>query len=224
MLVIIVASCGNYENPDKNPADTGSNLENDKDNESTVPPIEVEYDEEREAKDNEFSFDSIVVERYGYDIVAAGRYYGKDFDNVKYYGSYYRIIDNYEDFSELTQFGEKIDKHIFDENFILILYTYEKCDVYYSHSKFNRLNCRGYFEDFDCDSHTEELEIFECCFTVESTPDIDGYIPPKLQDYTVVFPTEKQETIYLVIPKDEMPNNLPINGEINFYKVIDIAE
>ena len=236
MLVGILASCGNYESPDENPDDTGSNdeatggedseLENDPamGNKPTVPPIEIEYDAEREAKDNEFSFDSIVVERYGYDIVAAGRYYGNDFDNVKYYGSYYRIIDNYDDFSTLTAWGNKIDKSVFNDNFILVLHTYKKCDLYYSHSDFNKLNQKGQFGNFDVDLQTGELEIFEFCSTVEPTLDIDGYIPPKLEDYTVVFPTEKQETIYLVIPKDEMPSNLPINGEISFYEVIDIAE
>ena len=82
--------------------------------------------------DEEFPFDTIIVERNGYDIVAAGKYYGNDFDNVKDYGSYYRIIDNYEDFSEFTQWGNQIDEAIFDENFVLVLYSYKNHYIYNS--------------------------------------------------------------------------------------------
>ena len=224
ILCLVFVSCNNIpSDTDTNTGEnSGGNLENDVNSDDTS--IKVEYDEEREANDSEFHFDNIVIERNGYDLVAGGRYYGNDFDNVKYYGSYYRIIDNYSDFSTLTAWGNKIDKSVFNDNFILVLHTYKRCDLYYSHSDFNKLNQRGRFGNFDVDLQTGELEIFESWYLGGGVPDVDGYIPPKQEDYTVVFPTEKQETIYLLIPKDEMPSNLPINGEINFYEVIDIAE
>ena len=117
MLVGILASCGNYENP---------NDDKDLDNQDKLEPI-VPNDDTKD-----FPFDNIVLVRNGYDIVAAGRYYGDDFDNVKYYGSYYRIIDNYDDFSTLTAWGNKIDKSVFNDNFILVLHTYKNHYLYNS--------------------------------------------------------------------------------------------
>ena len=69
--------------------DTSSSNDNEdsnrQDNPGTVDTsIQVEYDADREAQDNEFPFDSIIIERNGYDLVAAGKYYGNDFENVKY--------------------------------------------------------------------------------------------------------------------------------------------
>ena len=186
--------------------------------------IKVDYDADREAQDNEFPFDNIVIERNGYDIVAAGKYYGKDFDNIKYYGSYYRIIDNYADFSELTQWGNRIDEAIFDDNFVLVLHTYSSCNIHYSHPDFNKLNQRGQFWNFSINLNTGKLSVSEKWSVGGGTPDIDGYIPPKLENYTVVFPTEKQETIYLLIPTGEMPNNSPTNGELDLDVKIIVLE
>lgn len=164
--------------------------------------------------DEEFPFDNIIVERNGYDIVAAGKYYGNDFDSVTDYGSYYRIIDNYEDFSELTQWGNQLDETVFNENFILVLYSYLNCSVYYSHSNFSILNQRGQFGSFGINLYTNKLELFEKWTLSGGALDLDGYVPPKMEDCTVIFPTEKEEIIYLLISKDEITNNLTINGEI----------
>lgn len=163
---------------------------------------------------SEFPFDNIIVERNGYDIVAAGKYYGNDFDSVTDYGSYYRIIDNYEDFSELTQWGNQLDETVFNENFILVLYSYLNCSVYYSHSNFSILNQRGQFGSFGINLYTNKLELFEKWTLSGGALDLDGYVPPKMEDCTVIFPTEKEEIIYLLISKDEITNNLTINGEI----------
>lgn len=186
--------------------------------------VKVENDTSTEGSDSEFPFDSNILERHGYDIVAAGKYYGNDFDNVKYYGSYYRIIDNYVNFSELTQWGSQIDESIFNENFILTLYSYTNSSIYYSHSNFQKLNGLGYFTDFKVDSKTDNLYMLEKWTVGGMTPDIDGYTPPTLEDYKVVFPVEKHVIIYLLIPKNELPKNLPINGEICLKSEIEIFE
>ena len=193
-------------------------------NDNTIDTsIKVEYDAEREASDNEFPFDNIIVERNGYDIVAAGKYYGDDFDNVKYYGSYYRIIDNYNDFSELTAWGNKIDESVFEDNFVLTLYTYKNYDVYYSHPDFIELNERGEFTNFNAQTNIG-VSISEEWVIGGSTPDVDGYIPLDYEDYRVALPTETNEIIYLIISKNELPRNLPINGKINFKSIIEELE
>lgn len=186
--------------------------------------IKVEYDFEREAMDNEFPFDNIIEKRNGYDIVAAGKYYGNDFENIKYYGSYYRIIDNYADFSELTQWGDRIDASVFDDSFILVLHSYKNYSVYYSHPEFQELNNRGQFWSFGIDTNTDKLNIFEEWLIGGSIPDIYGYTRPNPEDYKVVFPTEKQETIYLLIPKNELPNSISINGEVDLKVEISVLE
>jgi len=170
--------------------------------------------------DEEFPFDNIVIERSGYDIVAAGKYYGNDFDNIKYYGSYYRIIDNYEDFSELTAWGKNIDESLFGDNFILVLHTYKNSyDTYYSHSKYNELNGKGRYRDFGL-SESGKLMITEgkSC----SAKEVVGEAPNYIEDYEVILPIETQETIYLVIPKAEMPNNTKLSGEIILYQNVII--
>lgn len=182
--------------------------------------IKVEYDAEREASDNEFPFDNIVVERNGYDIVAAGKYYGDDFDNVKYYGSYYRIIDNYNDFSEFTAWGNKIDESVFEENFILVLHTYKNYDVYYSYSEyydFNNLYNRGCFENFGIDKNTNKLKIDETWVVAFFGSLFYGPPAPSIADCEILIPTEKHETVYLLIPKTELKDEMPINGEIELY-------
>ena len=199
--------------------DDDKNLDN-QDTPITVDTyIQVEYNPETEAKDNEFPFDSIILEQSGYKVVAAGKYYGNDFDNIKYYGSYYRIIDNYEDFSELTAWGNNIDESLFSDNFILVLHTYKNAyDTYYSHSKYNELNGKGRYSDFGL-SESGKLMITEgkSC----SAKEVVGEAPNYIEDYEVILPIETQETIYLVIPKAEMPNNIKLNGEIIlFHNVI----
>lgn len=242
-LCLIVASCGNETNREctdssvngnsdiSNYTDTNGSANtadstplSTEETVTTDASIKVDYDADRAAQDNEFPFDSIIVERNGYDLVAAGKYYGNDFDNVEYHGSYYRIIDNYTDFSELTLWGNLTDESVFDDNFVLVLYSYTKCSVYYSHLEFHVLNDRGQFCDFKFDVNHNKICISETHSINGMNIDKDGYVPSKIEDYTVVFPTEKQEIIYLLIPKDEMPNNLPINGEINFYEEIIIEE
>ena len=195
-------------NIDENP-DSGD-AENDNTADSS---IKVEYDTEREASDNEFPFDNMVIERYGYDIVSAGRYYGDDFDNIKYYGSYYRIIDNYNDFSELTAWGNKIDELVFEDNFVLVLYTYKNHDVYYSLPEFYHLHDRGHFDDFGNDKDTKMLKIIESWSVDIATPAY-GPQPPHFYDYEIIIPTEKHEIIYLLIPKTELKDEISINGEI----------
>ena len=163
--------------------------------------------------DEDFPFDNIVVERNGYDIVAAGKYYGNDFDNVKDYGSYYRIIDNYNDFSELTAWGNKIDESVFEDNFVLVLYTYKNHDKYYSHQSFYHLHDRGQFDDFGIDKDTNTLTISES-WSIDLLTPFDGPLPPSFYDYEIIIPTEKHEMIYLLIPKTDLKDELPINGEI----------
>ena len=228
MLIGILASCGSYESPDENPANTGSNgettgggnsnLENDKDNESTVPPIEVEYDEEREANDSEFPFDNIVIERNGYDLVAGGRYYGNDFDNVKYYGSYYRIIDNYSDFSELTQWGNDIDESTFNDNFVLVLYSYK------NHYLYNSVRSeKGTFSTLKIETNSIKLSLIEEWVVDGRAEIVDGETiisQTKWKENEILFPIDVHEILYLLIPKNELPNELPINGEINVKTLI----
>ena len=134
------------------------------------------------------------------------------------------IIDNYADFSNLTQWGNKIDEWEFDENFILVLYSYQKYSIYYSHPEFNELNGRGQFCNFVFDVNHNKICINETYFINDMNIDKDGYVSPKIEDYTVVVPTEKQEIIYLLISKDNMVNDLPYNGEISFYEEIIVAE
>ena len=197
MLVGILASCGNYENP---------NDDKDLDNQDKLEPIVPDED----TKD--FPFDNIVLVRNGYDIVAAGRYYGDDFDNVKYYGSYYRIIDNYDDFSTLTAWGNKIDKSVFNDNFILVLHTYKSAyDTYYTHSKYNDLNGKGMYQDFGI-NESGNLVIFEG--KGGSYRPAIGEEIINMEDYEVTLPIETQETIYLVIPRSELPFGININGKI----------
>ena len=195
-------------NNDKNPE--GGNTGNDN---TTDTSIKVEYDAEREASDKEFPFDNIIVERNGYDIVAAGKYYGDDFDSIIYYGSYYRIIDNYNDFSELTAWGNKIDESVFEDNFVLVLYTYKNHDKYYSHQSFYHLHDRGQFDDFGIDKDTNTLTIRES-WSIDLLTPLDGPLPPSFYDYEIIIPTEKHEIIYLLIPKTDLKDELPINGEI----------
>ena len=141
VLSIMIVACDIIPNGDALSTGDESSDELNPDNNDTVDTsIKIEDDADREDKDNEFPFENIIVERNGYDIIAAGKYYGNDFDNVKYYGSYYRIIDNYTDFSELTQWGNKIEKSVFDENFVLVLYSHTSCCVYFSHPEFHKLN------------------------------------------------------------------------------------
>ncbi|MBO4982498.1 MAG: hypothetical protein J6D23_00425 [Clostridia bacterium] len=207
--------------------DTSSSNDNEdsnrQDNPGTVDTsIQVEYDADREAQDNEFPFDSIIIERNGYDLVAAGKYYGNDFENVKYYGSYYRIIDNYEDFSELTQWGNKTDESLFDDNFILVLHSYKSAyDTYYLHSKYAELNGKGRYRDFGF-NESGRLTIIEgkSC----SDKAVVGEEPVYREDCEVILPIETVETIYLVIPKSEMPKEIQLNGEILLIKnvIIDL--
>ena len=92
MLCFAAVACN--VTPKDSDSDTETETVTDTGTETTVDTsIQVEYDSEREAKDNEFPFENIRINRSGYDIIAAGKYYGNDFDNIKYYGSYYRIIE-----------------------------------------------------------------------------------------------------------------------------------
>ena len=223
---------GNTKNDNNNEGektDSGK-IENDNVNEGEKPDvgntgndntidtsIKVEYDAEREASDNEFPFDNIIVERNGYDIVSAGKYYGDDFDNIIYYGSYYRIIDNYNDFSELTAWGNKIDESVFEDSFVLVLYTYKNYDVYYSPSEFydfNNLYNRGCFENFEIDKNTNKLKIDETWVAKFYGSPFYGPPAPSIADCEILIPIEKHETIYLLIPKTELKDEMHINGEI----------
>ena len=239
MLIGMLVSC-NVDNTDTNTntntntssdidtstqTDTNTDTSTDTSTDTAIDTsIQVEYDAERESSDNEFPFDNIVVERNGYDIVSAGKYYGSDFDNVKYYGSYYRIIDNYEDFSKLTQWGNQLDETIFDENFIFVLYSYSNCSVYYSHPTFNDLNGLGEFAYFKMDMNSDKLSIFEIWSLDIRLPDKDNYTPLDYNYYKVVVPKEAHEIIYLIIPKNELPNSMHINGEVKLIKGISKAE
>lgn len=153
-----------------------------------------------------------------------GKYYGNDFDDVEYYGSYYRIIDNYTDFSKLTQWGNQLDEAVFGENFILVLYSYSNCNVYYSHPNFNELNGLGQFKDLKMDTSTDKLSIYEIWSLNDGMPDTDNYTPLDYNDYEVVFPKEVHEIVYLIIPKKELPNSMHINGEVKLRKGISKAE
>lgn len=205
MLIGILASCGNYENLD----DTATG------DKPTVPPIEIEYDAEREAKDNEFPFDNIIVERHGYDIVAAGRYYGNDFDNIKYCGSYYRIIDNYEDFSELTQWGNKTNETIFNDNFILVLHSYKKtCNDYYTHPKYSELNGKGTYKNFGV-NESGAVVIFESKSGSGGAVIGEGFV--SFEECENKLPIETKETIYLIVPKTDLDSSVKVNGEIKLF-------
>ena len=219
MLTALLASCGTPVNTNLD-TDTNTDTTSDTSQEPVDTSIKVEYDAEREASDNEFPFDNIVVERNGYDIVAAGKYYGDDFDNVKYYGSYYRIIDNYNDFSELTAWGNKIDESLFSDNFILVLHLY-KCayDTYYTHAKYNELNGKGIYRDFGL-NESGKLAIIESKNGNDRA--VVGEDPIYIEDYETILPVETTETMYLVIPKIEMPKDIQINGEILFYQKVII--
>lgn len=225
VLSTMIVACDIIPNGDALSTGNESSDELNPDNNDTVDTsIKIEDDADREDKDNEFPFENIIVERNGYDIIAAGKYYGNDFDNVKYYGSYYRIIDNYTDFSELTQWGNQLEEVIFDENFVLVLYSHTRCCAYYSHPEFHKLNDKGQFSDFRFDVTHNKICISETHSVNDMNIDKDGYVPPKIEDYTVIYPIEKQEIIYLLISKDERPNDLPKSGEIDLYEEIIMAE
>lgn len=216
---LIFSSCGNLINNTDN--NTSNNTDSNTDtNPTTVDTsIKVEYDAEREASDSEFPFDNIVLERNGYDIVAAGKYYGDDFDNVKYYGSYYRIIDNYNDFSELTAWGNKIDVSVFDENFILVLHTYKNKYIYYSNS-----DEKGTYNNFGINTRTNSLAIEEEWIISGGSyaiidPEGNVIQQPEKEDKQTNFPADVRETIYLIIPKKELPENVTLNGEIYLMRV-----
>ena len=183
MLSLVLMSCnaqrGLATNSDSNTNEIGTNIE--KSSDTLVPNDDKDLDNQDildtlVPNDEEFPFDTIIVERNGYDIVAAGKYYGDDFDSVIDYGSYYRIIDNYEDFSKLTQWGNQLDKAIFDENFVLVLYSYTKCSVYYSHPKFYELNGIGQFCDFKFDVNNSKISISETYSINGMNIDKDGYV------------------------------------------------
>ena len=202
MLVGILVSCGNYESPDENPADTGSNeettgsgnsnLKNDNINNSENKygtPIEIENEEERKASDDARieGFENFIYNNGGYQVVTAGKYYGNDFDNAVYYGSYYRIIDNYEAFSELTQWGKNIDESIFKNYFILVLHTHS-----------SRISTSGAFTDFEISEIADKVKITETFRT----------------QYYSSFPADVTKTIYLIIPNDLLTKEVDINGVI----------
>lgn len=223
-IVLILVSCSenNIANSDSGTENyTNSDNSNvDLNTDAIDSSFKNEYNSERDIKDNEFPFDNIVVERNGYDIVAAGKYYGNDFDNVKYYGSYYRIIDNYEDFSKFTSWGGKVDESLFCDNFILVLHSY-KCayDTYYTHSKYNELNGKGIYRGFGLDE-SGNLTIIECKSGNDRA--VVGEDPIYIEDYETILPVETIETMYLVIPKTEMPKDIQLNGEILFYQKVII--
>ena len=182
--------------------------------------IKVDYDADREAQDNEFPFDNIVIERNGYDIVAAGKYYGKDFDNIKYYGSYYRIIDNYEDFSKLTQWGNQLDETIFDENFVLVLYSYKNHYIYNSVQ-----SQKGTYKSLKIETDLNELSIIEEWIRSSRIEIVDGErVPSTYYEDEILFPIEVQETIYLLIPKNEVHSDLSVSGKINLKTQISDLE
>ena len=204
---LIFSSCGNLINNTDN--NTSNNTDSNTDtNPTTVDTsIKVEYDAKREASDNEFPFESIIIEPKsigGFDLVAAGEYYGNDFDNVKYYGSYYRIIDNYNDFSELTQWGNKIDESVFEGYSIIVLHTYRNQFLY--HTEHKDANGPGGYSIYR-DAYSD--------FNIEESTGI-GYSPEDLItcDNCYLYPTIIRETKYLIVPKSEIAEGTPFNGEV----------
>ena len=191
--------------------DDDKNLDN-QDTPITVDTyIQVEYNPETEAKDNEFPFDSIILEQSGYKVVAAGKYYGNDFDNIKYYGSYYRIIDNYEDFSELTQWGNQVDKTVFDSNVILVLHSYR------SHYVYNSIRSeKGIFIELKEEKGSKKLSLTEM-WIISDRAEIgkeDTLGSRTKAKSAFLYPIDVKETQYLLIPKEDLPSNLPVNGEL----------
>lgn len=220
-LCLSFVSCNNSSDND-----TNSNTQDDEDldNQDILDTddtsIQIEYDAEREAKDNEFPFDNIIIERYGYDIVAAGKYYGNDFDSVTDYGSYYRIIDNYVDFSELTAWGNQVDESAFDENVVLVLHSYKSYCTYNSikHEK-------GSFIELKSQTNSEKISLIEMWVRSSRAEIVDGEIVVKTNEENVIlFPMDVKETLYLLIPKEELPENLPVNGEICLLERIEEME
>ena len=222
MLVGVLVSCNAENNidafTDNNNSDISNNIDasTDTNNTSTInntvdTSIQVEYDAEKEANDNEFPFDNIIVERNGYDIISAGKYYGNDFDNIKYYGSYYRIIDNYTDFSELTQWGNKADESVFNANVVLVLHSYKNYYVYDSNK-----SQKGAFIELKKETNSKKISLIEMWVRNSRAEIVNGEIvvPSLNNEDEILFPADVKETLYLLIPKDELPSNLPINGEI----------
>ena len=211
MLVILVlttllASCGTPVNTNLD-TDTNTDTTSDTSQEPVDTSIKVEYDAKREASDNEFPFESIIIEPKsigGYDLVAAGEYYGNDFDNVKYYGSYYRIIDNYNDFSQLTQWGNKIDESVFEGYSIIVLHSYRNQFLY--HTEHKDANGPGGYSIYR-DAYSD--------FNIEESTGI-GYSPEDLItcDNCYLYPTIIRETKYLILPKSEIAEGTPYNGEV----------
>ncbi|MBE6673576.1 MAG: hypothetical protein E7596_00550 [Ruminococcaceae bacterium] len=221
----IGSSAGSNSSTNSNLNESGTNTE--KSSDLLVPNDDKDLDNQDildtlVPNDKDFPFDNIVVERTGYDIIAAGKYYGNDFDNVNYYGSYYRAIDNYEDFSELTQWGHIVDKSTFEDCFVLVLHTYKNQYIYYSN-----LDGKGEYMNFGFDASSNNLKIRERWIWGGGP---DGIIDsngneielPTVELHRIEIPAEIRETIYLLIPKDELPSNLPINGEIDLK--VDIVE
>lgn len=222
VLSTMIVACDIISNGDALSTGNESSDELNPDNNDTVDTsIKIEDDADREDKDNEFPFENIIVERNGYDIIAAGRYYGNDFDSVKYYGSYYRIIDNYDDFSELTQWGNKIEKSVFDENFVLVLYSYK------SHYLYNSVGSqKGVFNDLKKEANSARLSLRETWVRNNRAEIVDGKIivSGTNKENEVLFPTEVQETLYLLISKNELPSDLSANGELHLISEIEEME
>ena len=104
---------------------------------------------------------------------------------------------------------------MFDDCFVLVLHTYKNQHVYYSH-----LDEKGEYMDFGFDTSSNDLELRER-WIWNGGP--DGIIDsngneielPETESRRTEFPANVCETIYLLISKNELPSNLPINGEIN---------
>ena len=121
--------------------------------------------------------------------------------------------DNYDDFSTLTAWGNKIDRSVFNDNFILVLHTYKNHYLYNSvrHEK-------GTFSTLKIETNSIKLSLIEEWVVNGRTEIVDGetIIPQiKRKENEILFPIDVYETLYLLIPKNELPNDLPINGEIN---------
>jgi len=127
-----------------------------------------------------------------YSVIRCGKYLGNDFKNTDYYENYYRIIDNYEDFCSLTQIGSQYDKEIFNEYSVLVIHRYTYNIGNYGIKFYGLKKAEHYV-------YNVHLEIWE----------------ELANDYLPDIPGEVRQTIYLLIPNSDIPQNVEMNGEIS---------
>ena len=180
MLVGILASCGNYESPDKNPANTGSNgettgggnsnLGNDPENnpnEENTPVLSEKsgnqvYFAIEEKKDYYTEIKDYVEITDCFEIPS-------DENGYKKTGAYFKVIPTYEELLTYIE-APDLDSNIFDLNYVVCVKqffydgTHKKrligyYDLNFSNDKYNI--CLDHYKSEEQCPHTQESKPYE---------------------------------------------------------------